>query len=233
MKKFLKYSVLTVCAVIFCIAAVFTVKGYAMYRRALNDNPPELAVEKIQSNENYVSIDVLPKLYLDSVLAVEDRRFYYHPGVDPISIARAVFNDIRRMKLVEGGSTITQQFAKNTFFTQERKLERKVAEALMALRLERMYSKKEILELYVNTIYFGSGYYSIREASRGYYDKEPWELSDYECTMLAGLPNAPSVYSLDNNPELAAQRQQQVVNKLVKYGYIKKKEGERILSGAH
>lgn len=233
MKKFLKYSALTVCVVIFCIAAVFTVKGYAMYRRALRDNPPELAVEKIRSDENYVSIDVLPELYLDSVLAVEDRRFYYHPGVDPISIARAVLNDIWHMKLVEGGSTITQQFAKNTFFTQERKLERKVAEAFMALRLERMYSKKEILELYVNTIYFGSGYYSIREASLGYYDKEPWELSDYECTMLAGLPNAPSVYSPDNNPELAAQRQKQVLNKLIKYGYIKEKEGERILNGAH
>lgn len=232
MKKFLKYAALTVCAIIFCVIAVFTVKGYSMYRTALKENPPAQAIEKIRSDENYVTVDVLPELYLNSVIAVEDRRFYYHPGVDPISIARAVFNDIRSMKLVEGGSTITQQFAKNTFFTQERKLERKIAEAFMSLRLERMYKKREILELYVNTIYFGSGYYSIREASLGYYDKEPWELSDYECTMLAGLPNAPSVYSLDNNPELAQQRQRQVINKLIKYGYINEEEGERILSNA-
>lgn len=232
MKKFLKYSVLSICAVIFLIGAIITVKGYAMYCKVLRDNPPAQAIEKIKNDEDYVSIDVLPQMYLDAVIAVEDRRFYYHPGIDIISIGRAVLTDIREMKLVEGGSTITQQFAKNIFFTQSKKFERKIAEMFMALRLERMYTKDEILELYVNTIYFGSGYYSVRAASLGYFDKEPWELSDYESTMLAGLPNAPSVYSLDNNPELASQRQAQVINKLVKYGYIKEEEGERILSCA-
>lgn len=232
MKKLLKYSVLSICAVIFLIGAIITVKGYAMYCKVLRDNPPAQAIEKIKSDEDYVSIDVLPQMYLDAVIAVEDRRFYYHPGIDIISIGRAVLTDIREMKLVEGGSTITQQFAKNIFFTQSKKFERKIAEMFMALRLERMYTKDEILELYVNTIYFGSVYYSVRAASLGYFDKEPWELSDYESTMLAGLPNAPSVYSLDNNPELASQRQAQVINKLVKYGYIKEEEGERILSCA-
>ena len=232
MKKFLKYTVIAVCVIIFCVVAVYTFKGYSMYRSALKENPPEQTIAKIQSSENYVSLDVLPHMYVNSVIAVEDRRFYYHNGVDPVSIFRAVLTDIRQMKLVEGGSTITQQFAKNTFFTQERKLERKIAEMFMAFRLERMYDKKEILELYVNTIYFGSGYYSIREASLGYYGKEPWELNDYECTMLAGLPNAPSVYSLDNNPDLARQRQNQVITKLIKYKYITEEERERILENA-
>ena len=121
MKKFLKYSILSICAVIFLIGAYFTVKGYAMYCKVLRDNPPAQAIEKIQNDEDYVSIDVFPEMYLDAVIAVEDRRFYYHPGIDIISIGRAVFNDIREMKLVEGGSTITQQFAKNIFFTQSKK----------------------------------------------------------------------------------------------------------------
>ncbi len=232
MKRVLKYSALTICVIVIGIIAFITAKGYIMYRDALKHTPPEQVIEQIQSDENYVKIDSLPQLYLDAVIAVEDRRFYWHPGVDPVSIARAVINDIKSMKLVEGGSTITQQLAKNLFFTQTKKFDRKIAEMFMALRLERMYDKDEILELYVNTIYFGSGYYCIREASLGYYGKEPHELSDYECTMLAGLPNAPSVYSLDNNPELAAQRQRQVIEKLVKYGYIDEKEGERILSDA-
>ena len=233
MKRVLKYAALTLCVVVIGILTFFTVKGYTMYRKALKETPPEQVISQIQSDENYVTLDSLPQLYLNAVIAVEDRRFYWHPGIDPVSIARAVINDIRSMKLVEGGSTITQQLAKNLFFTQSKKFDRKIAEVFMALKLERMYDKDEILEIYVNTIYFGSGYYCIREASLGYFDKEPWELSDYECTMLAGLPNAPSVYSLDNNPELAEQRQRQVIDKLIKYGYIDETEGERILSNAH
>ncbi len=231
MKKAVKYSLLGVCALVICVLMYYTVSGYMMYRRALKETPPAQVVEEIRESSDYVTIDRLPKIYKDAVVAVEDRRFYSHNGVDIISIARAVCTDIRRMKLVEGGSTITQQLSKNLFFTQQRKLERKVAESFMALRLERMYDKDDILELYVNSIYFGSGYYSVRQASLGYYGKEPWQLTDGECTVLAGLPNAPSVYSLDSNPDLAKQRQRQVVDKMVKYGYITYDEGERILRG--
>ena len=120
----------------------------------------------------------------------------------------------------EGGSTITQQLARNLYFTQEKKLTRKAAEMFMALKIEREYTKDEILELYINTIYFGDGYYGIREASLGYYGKEPRELNFYECTMLAGLPNAPSAYALSSHPELAEQRRQTVIGQMEKYGYL-------------
>ena len=130
MKKLLKYSVLSICAVIFLIGAIITVKGYAMYCKVLRDNPPAQAIEKIKSDEDYVSIDVLPQMYLDAVIAVEDRRFYYHPGIDIISIGRAVLTDIREMKLVEGGSTITQQFAKNIFLPSQKNLNVKLPRCL-------------------------------------------------------------------------------------------------------
>jgi len=232
MKKFFKYLLWTLVVLVAGVISFYTLKGYAMYRKALSQTPVEQVISQIQNGENYVTLDKLPKLYTDSVVAVEDRRFYSHVGVDLISITRAVITDIREMELVEGGSTITQQIAKNLFFTQSRKLERKIAESFMAIRLECMYDKDEILEIYVNCIYFGSGYYSIREASLGYFGKEPELLTDYESTMLAGLPNAPSVYSLDNNPELASERQRQVIDKLVKYNYLTKQEGERIFQNA-
>ena len=228
--KFLKYFLLAAVAVIVIVASVFIAKGYSMYKRALRDTPPEDVIEKITSDPDFTPLSELPDTYKKAVIAAEDHRFYYHGGVDLISVARAVYVNVTRLKLVEGGSSITQQFVKNAFFSQARTAERKIAETFMALYLERRYEKDDILSWYVNTIYFGSGYYSIRAAARGYYGKEPSELDDYESTMLAGLPNAPSVYSLDAHPDLAAQRQAQVVRKMIKYGYLTQQQGEEILS---
>ena len=131
--------------------------------------------------------------------------------------------------LREGGSTITQQLAKNLYFTQEKSFIRKIAEMFMAFRLENAYTKDEILELYVNSIYFGDGYYCIYDASQGYFGKAPIDMTDYECTLLAGIPNAPSIYSLTANPELAEQRQEYVVQKMIQYGYISESEAQTIL----
>ena len=156
---------------------------------------------------------------LDAVVAVEDHRFWKHHGFDIIAIGRAVKNNVVAGSLQEGGSTITQQLAKNMYFSLDKTFTRKVAETFMAMKMEREYTKDEILEIYVNTIYFGDGYYGIRQASEGYYGKEPAQLSDDECIMLAGLPNAPSVYSPSVNPELAAERQQYVAEQMEKYGY--------------
>ena len=114
--------------------------------------------------------------------------------------------------------------AKNLFFTQEKQFVRKVAEVFMAFALERSYTKGEILELYVNTIYFGDGYYGVYDACAGYFGKTPAEMTSYEATLLAGIPNAPSIYSLSANPDLAAQRQSYVVRQLVKYGYLTDEE---------
>lgn len=127
-----------------------------------------------------------------------------------------------------GGSTITQQFIKNLLFTQDKKMERKVAEVFAALKMESNYTKEEIFELYANTVYFGNGYYGIYQASMGYFGKEPSELTDYESAILAGIPNAPSVYSPDTNIELVSQRAKQVLNSMIRNKLITKEEAERI-----
>ncbi|HIU95767.1 MAG TPA: transglycosylase domain-containing protein [Candidatus Copromorpha excrementipullorum] len=190
-----------------------------MYSDALAEKPLTEAVEEIQSQSQYTSLSQLPDMYLDAVVAVEDHRFWKHHGFDIIAIGRAVKNNVVAGSLQEGGSTITQQLAKNMYFSLDKTFTRKVAETFMAMKMEREYTKDEILEIYVNTIYFGDGYYGIRQASEGYYGKEPAQLSDDECIMLAGLPNAPSVYSPSVNLELAAERQQYVAEQMEKYGY--------------
>ena len=182
-----------------------------------------------EEKDNYKTIDELPKDYINAVIAVEDRRFYSHNGIDLISITRAILKDIKEMELVEGGSTITQQLAKNIYFTQRKELTRKIAEMFMAVEIENNCTKDEIFELYVNTSYFGDGYYCVGDASEGYFDKEPIEMDLYESTLLAGIPNAPSVYAPTKNPELAKQRQAQVINKMVKYEYLSQEEADKLL----
>lgn len=227
MKTFLKI-ILVIFVVCFSIGIFAVGSGYDMYKEALDNMPLLQKIEEIRSSENYITIDKLPKIYLDAVVAVEDHRFYNHPGIDIIAIGRAAINDIKAMKLVEGGSTITQQLSKNIYFTQEKSFIRKIAEVFMAFNFERNYSKDEILELYVNTSYFGDGYTGVREASLGYFGKEPQNLSDSEAIMLAGIPNSPSNYSPTKNPELARKRQKQVLDKMVKYKYISKEEANKI-----
>ena len=211
-----------------CLAAGGAVahEGYVMYRNAIEAQPLDELVEEIRDRDTYTTFDELPSTYVDAVISVEDHRFYRHSGLDYIAIARAVFNDIKAMAYVEGGSTITQQLAKNLYFTQEKELTRKAAEVFMAFELERNYSKEEILEHYVNSIYFGDGYYDVASASEGYFGKTPEELNDYEATLLAGVPNAPSVYAPTKNPDKAEQRRLQVVNRMIACGYITVAESE-------
>ena len=195
-------------------------QGYREYREALSGKSVEEMARQIESIDNYTSLDELPQTYIDAVLAVEDKRFYEHPGIDPIAIGRALLNDIRAGEYVEGGSTITQQLAKNQYFTQEKRLVRKVAEMFMAFKIEAELDKDKILELYVNLIYFGNGYQCVGDACRAYFGKEPSEMTFDECTLLAGIPNAPSNYNPMASAELAYQRQQQVLEKMKKAGYL-------------
>ena len=212
------------------ISLVFIGAGYSMYKEAIEAVPLDEKIAEIKSKENYTYIEELPQMYIQAVISVEDRRFYDHPGIDIIAIGRATINDIKAMSFVEGGSTITQQLAKNIYFTQEKKITRKIAEVFMAFEIEKAYEKDEILELYLNTSYFGDGYYTVKEASRGYFGKEPEDMTDYECIMLAGIPNAPSVYAPTKNPDLAKQRQRQVADKMVRNGYLTEEEAEEILA---
>lgn len=206
----------------------FGVKGYRMYQEALAQKSMEERVAEIRNDKDFITYDEMSEFYIDAVISVEDHRFMNHGGIDPIAICRAVFNDIKAGRFKEGGSTITQQIAKNMLFTQEKKMERKAAEVFAALDIEKMYSKEEIFELYVNTAYFGSGHYGIGEAAAGYFDKSPSELTDYESAMLAGVPNAPSAYSPDVNAELAARRAEQVLGSMVDNELITQTESEGI-----
>lgn len=231
MKKLLKLFI-KLLVFIFIIGAIifglFVAKGYKMYESALKESSMEDRIEEIRSKKGYVTLDNIPKDFKNAVIAIEDHRFESHGPVDFIAIGRAIFRNIKEFRLIEGGSTITQQFAKNTFFTQERDFARKIAEIFAAFDLEDTYTKDDIIEMYMNTIYFGDGYYGIGSASRGYFNKEPMELTLDELTLLAGLPNAPSVYSLSNNPDLARQRQKQVVGCMVEYGYLTKEESDNL-----
>ena len=148
------------------------------------------------------------------MIAVEDERFALHCGVDPVSILRALLADLRAGGFVEGGSTITQQLAKNELFTQEKRMARKAAELFAARDLESYYSKQQIFEMYAGTIYFGSGYYGVAEAARGYFDNEPAQLTAAECVVLAGLPQAPSQYDPTTRPALALKRAETVIERM-------------------
>ena len=210
--------------VIIILIGVLFVKGYIDYREALNEKSVEKMAAEIESIDNYTTIDELPQTYIDAVLAVEDKRFYSHPGFDLIATCRALVNDIRAGSYVEGGSTITQQLAKNQYFTQDKKIIRKVAELFMAFKIESVLDKDKIFELYVNSIFFGNGYYCVADASWGYFGKPPSEMDFDECTLLAGIPNAPTNYNPVASPELARERQAQVIEKMKKAGYLKEEE---------
>ena len=227
--KILKRIIFIVVLISMSIALLFVGNGYDMYKQAIEQISVEDKIAEIKDKENYTNFSELPQMYKNAVIAVEDHRFYKHNGIDIIAIGRSAFNDIKAMSFVEGGSTITQQLAKNIYFTQEKKIERKIAEVFMAFEIEKNCDKDEILELYLNTSYFGDGYYTPKEACRGYFNKELNEMTDYECILLAGIPNAPSVYAPTKNPELAKQRQKQVMKKMIEYGYLTEEEADIIL----
>lgn len=227
--KIMKYLAAMVLAAAMICSALVVRDGYKMYRDGTSRESLEDKVASIRGKENYTAFDELPPIYVDGVLAVEDHRFYSHPGVDIIATGRALFHDIQAGAYVEGGSTITQQLAKNMYFTQKKELTRKVAEVFVAFDLERHYTKQEIFELYVNTIYFGNGYYCVKDASQGYFGKEPSRMTAYESTLLAGIPNAPSQYAPTAGLGLAKERQEQVVARMVKFGYFTKEKAEETL----
>jgi membrane peptidoglycan carboxypeptidase len=200
-----------------------------MYKSAINEISLEDKIYEIKNSSTYVDINDVPDYYKNAIIAVEDHRFKEHGAIDIISIGRAIVSNVQAKELNEGGSTITQQVAKNLYFMSEKNyVYRKIAEIFLAFDLENNYSKDEILEFYINTIYFGEGYYGISEASNGYYNKEPKDLTLYEATLLAGVPNAPSVYAPTVNPDLAKSRQGKVISSMVEYGYLTEEEATNI-----
>ncbi len=223
-RRIVKWIFAFACTVIAGCGFALAGEGYGLYKNAVQEESLEVKVAEIRSQENFTSLEDMPETYVQAVVSVEDHRFYDHFGLDLIAIGRAVVNDIKAGRYVEGGSTITQQLAKNLYFSQEKTMNRKAAEVFLALELEQKYTKDEILELYVNSIYFGDGYYSVGEASEGYFGKPASEMNDYECTLLAGVPNAPSKYAPSKNLALAEKRQQKVISRMEACGYITEEE---------
>lgn len=177
-------------------------------------------VETKIDKQKYIKLNEIPLSLQQAIIAVEDNRFYQHSGFDIEGIARALLVNLQTGMLTEGGSTITQQLVKNLFLTQEKTFVRKVEEVILAIDMELRYSKEEILEMYLNTIYFGSGAYGLGDAAKIYFGKKPADLTLAESAMLAGLPNAPTAFSPYNDWEAAKQRQAIVLAAMVRGSYI-------------
>ena len=180
-----------------------------------------------EQNRLPVKLSETPKELQNAFIAAEDIRFYKHHGIDPIGIARALVSNIRHRDATgQGGSTITQQLARNAFLTQEQTLKRKLLEAVLAVEIENKYTKAEILEMYMNQIYFGQGAYGVQTASHVYFGKDVKDLNLAQCAMLAGLPNSPNYYSPFHNLQAAKYRQGVVLDQMAKYGYITQEQAD-------
>ncbi len=179
-------------------------------------------ITSVHSEENRLPIHIgdMPKNLQNAFVAAEDVRFYSHHGIDPRGILRALWVNITKQGVAEGGSTITQQLARNAFLTQDRTLKRKITEMLLAFKIEQNYTKQEILEMYMNQIYFGQGAYGVQTAAQTYFGIDAKELSLAQSALLAGLPNSPNYLNPFNNLEAAKARQATVLDQMAKYGYI-------------
>ena len=211
--------------------------GLPDYTKLANYEPPvssrvyaengKLIAEYALEKRLFIPYDSIPKKIINAFLSAEDKNFFNHPGIDPKGIIRAAiknFKNVAANKRLEGASTITQQVAKNFLLTNEVSFRRKIKEAILAFRIEKAYSKKKILELYLNQIYLGEGTYGIAAASLEYFDKSVKELNYSEAALLAALPKAPSKYNPFKYKQIAKIRRNLVLNNLNENGFINKKQ---------
>ncbi|GMQ55715.1 hypothetical protein AN1V17_01070 [Vallitalea sediminicola] len=197
---------------------------YSQFYNPSNENYTldySLKAQISSRTSNYVELDELPKNLINATIAMEDKRFYRHGGFDILAIMRAAIIDIQEGRFVQGGSTITQQLAKNLFLSRQKSITRKFNEIIIATKLERMFTKKDILEMYLNIIYYGAGAHGVKDASQVFFSKNVSNLDLEECAMMAGLPQAPSRYNPIDNLEKAKKRQKIVMSVMMKNGYIR------------
>jgi penicillin-binding protein 1A len=185
-----------------------------------------LLAEFFVENRTPVDIKEVPETFIRALIATEDTRFYSHRGLDIRGIGRAFYRNIRAGRIVEGGSTLTQQLAKVLFLTPERRYSRKLKEMVLALKIEQRYTKQEILSLYLNQIYFGSGAYGIEAAAQTYFGKPARDLTTSECALLAGLPRAPKYYSPFHARDSARMRRAHVLNRMASAGIITQSQAD-------
>ena len=212
LKRLLCWALLLALLVLAAAGTVLGVQGWKLYRATQPELPAAQLYETLSARPGFTTCDAIPQTYIDAVIAVEDSRFELHHGVDPVAIVRALWTDLRTRSLAEGGSTLTQQLAKNELFTQEKQMARKAAEMFAARDIEDYYSKQQIFEMYAGSCYFGNQWSGVAQAAQGYFGKPTRELTRAECVVLAGLPNAPSVYAA--NGELARRRALVVVERM-------------------
>ena len=222
---------------------IFSVVFLAVFARGLPDTSSLDAIERIpgvtyldrngvliaargSEQSPPIELETLPEYVPAAFIAIEDRRFYHHPGFDPIGMVRAMIANMRAGRVVQGGSTLTQQLVKNLFLTPDQTMRRKVQEIMLAVWLELRFSKEEILELYLNRVYFGAGAYGIEAAAQRYFDKSANELTIGEAALLAGLLKAPSRYSPLSETERAAARADVVLNEMEEAGVISAEQRE-------
>src|SRR6056297_2662966 len=187
----------------------------------------ELLTKLFKENRVYVPLERIPENLKNAIVAIEDTKFYVHHGIDFWGIGRAMLNNIMKGDLLDqGASTITQQLARNAFLSLEKTYFRKIQEAYLAIQFERMYTKSEILEMYLNEIFLGHSAYGVETASQQYFGKHVWELDLAESALIAGLPQSPNNYSPLNNPERAIRRRNVVLDRMHELGYITAQKAE-------
>ncbi len=190
------------------------------------DRNGELLADLSEEKREYVPIEKIPPTLQLATIAIEDTRFFQHNGVDLRGILRALYSNLVSGRITQGGSTITQQLARNLYLTQKRTLSRKMQEIAIALRLERRFTKEEILEMYLNRVYYGSGAYGVGMAAKAYFGKPVEKLNLSECALLAGIPRRPSYYSPYVNPEAAIRIRNIVLDRMSSLGFITREEAE-------
>ncbi len=233
MLRYLKFFLLLTVLVGFCGIALFVyinTRNLPDVRNLEHWKPVQVSqvfaydgsilTEFYTQRRQYVTIDQIPEHVKKAFIAIEDRTFYENPGIDMWGILRAAFTNIVSGRIVAGGSTISQQLIKNLFLTPERSFRRKFKEMILAIKLNKIYPKDKILEMYLNQIYLGHGAYGVESASQVYFGKHVWELNVCEAAVLAGLPKAPSRYDPYKNIEGATQRRNAVLQSMVEEGYI-------------
>lgn len=202
--------------------------GYIQYRIVIQETPLSEAIANVQASTDYVLIEDIDPFFLQAVVAVEDRRFYQRQGLDIRALGRAMWTNIKNLEFLEGGSTIGQQVGKNLYFDFRFNILRKIAEVFLLFDIEKSISKDETLELYVNMNYYGDGFYGVKQASMGYFNRLPSELTLGQASLLAGLPQSPSRFQLSNHFERAKIRQKKVLGDMVELNIISQQQADEI-----
>lgn len=228
--KFLKRFFITLTISLSLMVVALFYKGYGTYTLEKEYFPVENVLPTLKVEiPNYTEIEDISINIQKAMVAVEDHRFYDRFGIDFIALGRAVITNLIANDLIEGGSTITQQLIKNVYFDHSQNLFRKIAEFYFIFDFETHYSKDEILEMYLNVIYYGDGYYGIHDATVGYFNKKPADVDLFESSLVVGLTNAPSIYQLSTGFDLALNRQRHVLKRMYDNHDIDKKTYEGLL----